>query len=159
MTSETQAYVGLLTLFGLAFGGHGLIVRARGKRTIRWKPAPAKIVWSMMDERIVTKGRGAVLRSEHAQYRPDVRYWYKVGGIEHECSQVFVGDREWTYIRPMAQATLDKYPVGRELRAFHNPSKPEEAVLERGQVRGSTKFLMIGIALLIAAALMALGGP
>lgn len=131
-------------VFGLVFLGYGLLIRRRGKATLRWRPVQGKIVWSMLEEREVNRVRGSALPVTMTQYRPDVRYRYTVGGVEHECAQIYVGDKEWHKLRMTAQPTLDKYPVGRELRVFHNPANSEEAVLERGAFRGSAKFLLIG---------------
>lgn len=151
MRFDDFVYVLPPALFGLAFLGYGLFIRGRAKATLRWRPVPGKIVWSLMDERQARFGRGAFGNARVTQYRPDVRYWYSVGGVEHECAQIFVGDKDWHSLRMTAQPTLDKYPVGRELRVFHNPARPEEAVLERGAVHGSTKYIVIGSGTLLIA--------
>lgn len=133
----------------VVFGGIAFYWWRRARATLRWKPTQATIIWSQTEERtVVSRGRERVL------YRPDIRYVYAGGGREYEGSRVFFGDTHWNQSAANARATVAKYAPGAVVKAYHDPDRPEESVLERGQTRGSARPTKIALGLAVLAMAM-----
>ena len=90
--------------------------------------------WPSAQGRIVRSGMRAV-RHRHAGEAttvgntPDVEYAFSVGGVEYRGHRISIG--EIPAGSPQAEATVDRYRVGRTGPVFYNPEDPKEAVLER----------------------------
>ena len=91
-------------------------------------------------------------------YYPEIRYSYEALGREYIGDQVaFGGSVGGTKTR--AHDGLANYPVGRNVIVFYEPSRPEEAVLERRLGGGGKVFLFVGgLFLLISIFILCVGG-
>ena len=131
----------------VVFGGFAFYWRLRARATLRWKPTQATITWSQTEERTVRSRAGR----QRVLYRPDIRYVYAEGKREYEGSRVYFGDTYWDSSPADTRATVAKYAPGTIVKAFHDPGRPEESVLERGQARGSARPTRIAIGLAVLA--------
>jgi len=120
--------------------GRGIWLYRRGKRTLRWRPVQGRITSSVIEER----GFGTLFTRQSRHYRGRIRYAYSVDERPYESDRVYFGDDRGHLRQMSVQPLLDRYPEGREVRVFHDPVNPSEAVLERGQTRGALLFLAIG---------------
>lgn len=103
------------------------------------------------------EARGRIVHSElrlnsESDHGDSVRieYEYEAAGARRQGSTVsyagMANDRE------TQQALVARYPVGREVAVFYDPSQPDRAVLEREPSRGWLGVLAVG-AVLIGVAL------
>lgn len=97
----------------------------QSRRTAGWPSAQGRIVRSQMHT-MRRKTAGGVTEAGNV---PAVEYVYAVDGVDYRGHRIGIGDIPPD--SPQAEATLERYPVGRTGPVFYNPDKPEEAVLER----------------------------
>jgi len=97
----------------------------RSRRSADWPSAQGRIVRSQMR----TTRRKVAGSATEAGNVPAVEYVYTVDGVEYRGHRIGIGDIPPD--SPQAEATLERYPVGRTGPIFYNPDKPAEAVLER----------------------------
>lgn len=81
-------------------------------------------------------------------YSPDISYTYQVENMLYTSDRdSFAGKSSYSKAEK-AELIAAKYPDGSKVTVFYNPSKPEEAVLERS-AKGSAVLLVAGIVFLI----------
>ena len=81
-------------------------------------------------------------------HRADVKFRYRVGGEEYESDLMYPtaiitasGSRE------SAAAELAPFPVGAKVRAYVDPSHPEQAFLIASKKNGPMVFIIVGVLL------------
>lgn len=101
-----------------------------------------------------------------ADYRfdPVVKYTYNVEGKVFHGSKIGINTPRFTMGSKAEQYLLEKYPIGKEISVFYNPSKPADAVIDRGAAAKSSMssaknifVVAIGVLLFMVGALAALG--
>jgi hypothetical protein len=80
----------------------------------------------------VSSGKGG----RTTYYTPQIRYTYKLGGIEHESDVIRFGDLERKR-RALADELVAKYPAGSTVAVRYDPQSPERATLETVSAGGS----------------------
>ena len=81
-------------------------------------------------------------------HRADVKFRYRVGGEEYESDLMYP-----TIIitasgsRASAEAELAPFPVGAKVRAYVDPSHPEQAFLIASSKNGPIVFIIVGLVL------------
>jgi len=141
-------------VMSVAFGGYAFYLRSRVRATLRWKPTQATISSSQTEERTVYRGqrRHALAQGTPVtQYRPDIRYVYAAGTIEHEGRRVFFGQPSWSSRDGEARTMVAQYPQGAVVKAYYDPARPQDSVLQRGQHRGSSGFTWVAIFMAVIA--------
>ena len=129
-------------LVALMFCGAGLWLFFRGLARLflpvpelSWTPVNGKITRSFVHED--TDGDGST-------YEAELEYTYHYHGIN------YIGDRIapltlWSSVLWTAESFTRKYPRGREVTVYANPSNPGESVLEPGrQVIASSCYVLLG---------------
>jgi hypothetical protein len=74
-------------------------------------------------------------------------YEYTVAGRKYRCDRVSIGENMGNF---EVAETIAKYPVGRAVTVYYNPSKRSQAVLERELPPGMGKTITIIVVVLIA---------
>ena len=129
----------------LVFGIWTLLNYRKLKRLERWGAAKGKIVWSQVE---------IVEHFEHLSrpnYRPDIRYTYRVGRDEYEGVRV-IGSSVVYKWESQVQQVLDRYPPGKEVLVRYDPDAPIESLLELPNSRQWLVLLGFTLLLLIATA-------
>jgi hypothetical protein len=131
-------------LLAIGTGGLAYCVWAafEGIKAMRWPRVKGRITSATMEESPSSRLR---------TWEPKVTYAYDVTGTPHTGSRISFGDGS-TYSLTLAEATLDRYPLGRYVTVFYHPVDPSRSVLEPG-VRGA---LLLSVALFTLTVLVAL---
>jgi hypothetical protein len=90
-----------------------------------WQEGEARILAAEV-ERIVRRDED----SRTVTFLPRLSYTYAVEGQEFPGEQIGFGKFEFSAAK-RANAILENYPVGENIKVFFNPLDPQEAVLER----------------------------
>jgi hypothetical protein len=118
-------WVGLIALPVLA-----IIVLSVGVKVFEWRAAKS---WTQTTGRIVrsdieTRRHRFQGEAEKIVNAPAVEYEFKAGGRTVRGSRIAIGDDSGGV---NTEATLARYPVGREVAVFYDPADPTNCVLER----------------------------
>jgi hypothetical protein len=135
--SETTTFV-LIAVVLAGCGAVGVYLIYSGLKNLRlsaasetWPITGGTVLASDVVTR-VSSGKGG----KTTYYTPQVRYTYKVGGIEHESGVIRFGDLERKR-RALADEMVAKYPAGSTVAVRYDPQSPERATLETVSAGGS----------------------
>ena len=112
----------------LAIGGGFAFVRSgwnmmRGSKAASWPTMPGQI-------------KSAEIQKRHAsrsdKVRAEVRYDYKVEGVDYSADRVFFGDRVYSAWGGVAMREIAQYQPESTVQVYYNPDDPKDAVLEPG---------------------------
>ncbi len=140
----------LLTIVLLAFFAGGCfagVMAYRGiveaQQSLQWPTATGRIVRSGVDVSVHRERSHDINRRdrETRSYSAEIEYEFEVDGRTVKGARIAVisdqfGSKSW------AKATVQKFPVGTEVKVSYNPAKPEQCVLEPGRW-GGAGFLLI----------------
>lgn len=128
-----QVIASVFACVGVYFFFHGVLRLFRPNPEERWHKIPGKIVSSEID-------------FSNDIYRAKIRYLYEFQGVTRE-GKGLAPIEAWSSFRSTAAHFVDKYPVGRDVWVYANPSNLSCAVLEPQQqpIAAITEMLM-GIA-------------
>ncbi len=101
---------------------------------IRFLPeALASRSWPNVEGEITTSEEEKIGSNYNVSIKPRIKYSYTVNGEIYESERIKVGtqsisstDRGWV------ERTLERYPLGKKLTVYYNPTFPEKTVLEPG---------------------------
>jgi hypothetical protein len=137
---------GALVFFFLGgiFGIIGLVQVLRVMRFSSWKLTQGRIMSSRVED--MNTGDGA-------DYRPRIEYDFVINGKMYTGTRVrLAGNTD--HSEYTAEKTVQKYPRGKAVYVFYNPRDPRQCTLERGAVLPAVLFLVVGIIMLAAGALV-----
>jgi hypothetical protein len=150
---QAPQLVGLtLGMFGTVIGSvvtyYGLGMIRKAKANLSWPSVEGRIVRS---EIITTESWSSSLNSLQRLYSPEVEYEYTVPG-QILTDQMFTGENIKIGItgssasdKAYAERYLAKYPVGKTVPVFFDPSKPQDSILEPGPSGITYAGLAIGL--------------
>ncbi|HEY6328656.1 MAG TPA: DUF3592 domain-containing protein [Blastocatellia bacterium] len=136
-SSHEGAWVvlGMAVLFGaigtIALAATGRL-RLRQKQALSWPSVPGKIT------------ANSVSRHEDDEslwFHCDLRYQYSVDGHSYEGRALAAGGSSGD--EKGANEEHRRYPLGSIVTVYHNPRKPQDAVLERDPVAKSQRVLLL----------------
>jgi len=111
-------FFGLFVLVGLGVTA-GLVAGVLSELDVyRWDEVPCRIV----DSRVVESG------DDESPYRLEVRYRYRVGGVERTGNRVGLSDRTSASYDALRDQAL-RYPAGSDATCRTRPGRPEVSVL------------------------------
>jgi hypothetical protein len=111
------------------------------RRASVWPSVPGRVVVSMSEKRNV-KGVGADSTDTEVRNFARVVYEYKIATKTYRCDRVSIGENLGNF---EVAETLAKYPLGKGVTVYYNPSNRAEAVLEREL----PDFLWKGVAIIV----------
>ena len=134
---------GGVALFPLAIILYGQYQLHQARQSEQWPVVPGKIVRSFVKSSI---SEGETI------YSADIKYAYTVQGVEHRSDVVVIGGHSYG-----ANATVNRYPLGKEVSVSYDPEKPRRAVLEPGvffygahEIGGMILFSILTVASLLS---------
>ncbi|MCL4678148.1 MAG: DUF3592 domain-containing protein [Alphaproteobacteria bacterium] len=139
------------TLGGLILGGVLLVIGYfvafsfgkpivdKAKASERWPTVEGRITTSEVQQDRGNKGK--------VMFSANVGYDYQVDGQKLLGDTVWFGGNFSSSSSGLARQTVDKYPVGKQVRVSYDPAQPEVSVLEPGAFWSS--YLVYGIGLLL----------
>lgn len=139
-------YIGgiIIALCGIAYF-LGKIIQYM--KTYGWKTTRATITASRVDE---------IDDSEGVLYEPRISYKYNVGMTEYSSSQINPSGWTRSSFPFIASQPVVRYPEGKNVQIYYNPSRPEESFLERrGLLPLLAGLLTFGITLVVFALALA----
>jgi hypothetical protein len=141
----------------IIFGGFGFVMLYVGvtqyfqqrRSLINAERVDAVITYSEVFKSVSADTDNRLGRSNSTtSYRADVKFRYRVGGEEYESDLMYP-----TIIitssasREAAEAELAPFPVGAKVRAYVDPSHPEQAFLIASKKAGPMVFMILGLLL------------
>ncbi|QDV48123.1 DUF3592 domain-containing protein [Gimesia fumaroli] len=96
---------------------------------------------------VVLKSKVASHRSSNSNsstYSAEITYRYQVEGQNYKCGTVWFGSDVSTSNRSLAQDTVKKYPVDKQVVVYYDPQKPAAAVLEPGVFKTTYFYYVFG---------------
>ena len=114
---------------------------------IRYLPeALASRSWPNVEGEITTSEEEKVGSNYNVSIKPKIKYSYTVNGETYQSKRIKIGaqsvsstDRGWV------ERTLKRYPLGKNLTVYYNPTKKMETVLEPGFNIRIYSFVLIGL--------------
>lgn len=103
-----------------------------------WSSTPGKVVLSTSEMRDVKTSPGSDDRERRTFAK--IVYQYKVADQTYRCDRVSIGEDLGNF---EVAETIARYPVGKAVTVYYNPSKRSQAVLERDPPPGIVKALVI----------------
>jgi len=104
------------------------ILRARDSKT--WPPTPARVIRGKLDE------------DSDGGYEAVITFRYSVAGRGYEKAETF---DPYPPTEGRAERYLREYPTGREMTAYYDPERPNDATLRPRQKSGDWVGLIIGM--------------
>ena len=154
MTPHTIAGIGSAIFLSLgALGTWSLLTTLQQSRRSRsWPTVTGKITHSELTQEISQERDSDDGRvRETTMYGVKVAYSYSVGGQAFQGGRIYWSDGIKTNVEGPARKILAAYPLGKSVVVYHQPDKPDLALLEPFTTKGVT---MIGV---FAAAFFAFG--
>ena len=122
----------VLTIAGLGIALLSAVILAQGYYIRQWPSTDGVVVRSELE---VTKKASGFRRSgvtvQSDYYVGKVEYQYTVDGQPHTGHEIGGGGGVGSFHRHVAQAALEKYPVGQAVTVYYNLRRPEWAVIDR----------------------------
>ena len=138
----------LISLFFAVFILAGGIVAGFGVRNIlnahesrNWPHTDGTIVYSEVERRSGSKGGSS--------YSPGIKFQYSIQGQKYEGDIVAFGMKSVSAGRGFAERFVKKYPKGKDVRVFYNPSEVSKSVLEPGLSKRSFILFAFGISFML----------
>jgi hypothetical protein len=135
----------LFLCVGIGLLIYGKRVAGMAKDSATWPGVKGKIVRSEVVRNDDDMGRG---RDRSATFMPDVGYTYSVDKTEYEGSLIAFGTRNFYGSKDYANDYVERFPEGKRVSVFYDPSNPETAVLEPGLSKKSHIPTYVGIGLI-----------
>lgn len=110
---------------------------------------------------VVLKSKVTTHRSNNSSsstYAADVTYQYQIEGHNYEGSTVWFGSDISTSNRSLAQETVKKYPVAKQVVVYYDAKNPQAAVLEPGVFKTTYFYYLFGW-LFLGSGIMMVGIP
>ncbi len=126
-------YVIILGLFALA----GLAMTLRGWKV--WQQSKKAKTWPKTEGTIVS---AAMPASEFEELVPEIVFSYRVDGVEHKVLQDFRGV---ALTQDSCRNYVEKYPEGKTVDVYYNPSKKSQATLEPALKKDDWMIFVAGI--------------
>ncbi len=122
---------GIFAFVAVIILGIAVYTRQRAEASKQWPMVLGQVVSSMVTSSSSSEGG--------TTYSPDIRYAYDVGGQAYQSSRLAFGGTVSTSNPRDAQKHTARYPAGSVVQVYYNPTKPQDATLERRA--GSANFL------------------
>ena len=103
-----------------------------------WLETEGEVVTTRIEDRHDTVER-------RTEYKAVIEYRYTVDGVTHEGSRWTVGGSRTSPSEGTIQGVLSEYPVGRKVRVYYDPERPDSAVLHRGDAKRAWVVIGLGI--------------
>jgi hypothetical protein len=132
-------FVWVFLFAGIAVLGWGIMSTLEALATQSWPSTGGIIIASSVDSYVSSSDSGST-----TMYFASIKYAYQVRGIEYKAGRVNLGDYSSSDTQ-MAEEVIARYPSGRNVRVYYDPTKPENAVLEPGLSAGLLIPLGIGV--------------
>lgn len=142
---DNNPWVGVLVaavfvLIGLGISINGVDRASAGEASRSWPATGGQITASSV---------GISMSDDGTEYSPDVSYIYQVEGREYDGSRISFGGTNGG--EEEAIRYTQRYPIGKKVSVYYDPSRPERAVLEPGSCTGCEQSLtFLGSVALIA---------
>ena len=139
-------YLIVLAVFALYYVSKAVTALRGAKASLRWRSVDGQITWAMMDtrERPWWRRRRRQIGDDgepNTQYRPDIRYSYRIGNKDYEGRRLYFGAHDWANRRADADIYIARYRPGEKVRVFVDPARPTETVLQRGTDDEAKRYL------------------
>jgi len=121
------AVIILWILLALSFGVFVMMLHQylQERKSSRWPHVEGKVIESTVVDNFENS------ESEKAEFRPQVKYQYRVDGTDYTAEQ-FSYNRVVITRNEATSLVEQRYQPGHKVTVFYNPKHPEQAVLQPG---------------------------
>jgi hypothetical protein len=127
--------IGLFLAFGIITTLWGWRILAQGRKTLQWPNVEGIIEESSLSS------------AGNDDLFPQITFRYSINGETFQDTLKF--SRDITPTQEFAKSYVEKYPVGRQVQVYYDPSQPARATLEPGSGQGDWLVLAIGMGMTI----------
>lgn len=118
---------------------------SRADASQQWNAVPGTIGAASVEPRRSADSDGGY----HTAYYPTVLYEYEVQGKRYVGQQITFGSQVGYGNANRAQQVVDRYAPGNRVQVYYDPTKPDQAVLERRVGTGGQLYLWVAVAILV----------
>ena len=130
----------LFLIVGVGALSIGAYLYWRAKASQNWPWVMGEVLSARVRETVDTTGSGRTI----SRHFPEVTYEYRVGGRTYRGKRIRFGGPLHTD-RETAEAWLQSYPVGGQVRVYYNPKRPQEAVLQPSSSPTAWILIFVGL--------------
>lgn len=142
---------GLIAIGALAAYGAARM-RIKVGQSHKWPTVPGEIVSSELEHK---SGRHDGKRI--TTYAAGIRYAYEVDGKAYESDQIQLGGSSETSEPEEFERMVKRYPEGKRVKVYYDPTDPATATLEPGELGGIFNMAMVaGGFILVGSVIIAL---
>lgn len=135
-------FIGLVS----ALGNNQIQRIKNAQASLSWPSTEGKIISSRVESKISTNS--GKQRISTTSYFADIMHEYTVRDKEYSSKIISFGNYN-SSDRSRAEEIVNRYPDGKKIQVFYNPSDPDNSVLEPGIPISIYVFIAIGVLLLI----------
>jgi hypothetical protein len=108
-------------------------------------------VWLIERADVHSRDPGFAIKiPDPARHELFVQYAYRVGDREYTANRTSFGDEPFGTYEEIAADAARRLPPGARVQVFYDPTDPRRALLERGQPRGDSRWVLFSLVFLIA---------
>ena len=121
------------------FAAYGTVrMRLKVGQALKWPTVPGEITSSE-----VQSGTERHHRKPIKTYAAAIRYTYEVDGKAYESDQIQLGGSSETSQPGEFERMVKRYPEGKHVKVYYDPSDPATATLEPGELGGIFNMAMV----------------
>lgn len=140
-------FVVVFTFVGVIFLALGGYEFWQGLKTKDWPAAPGTILESEIESKSSTSRSSRRGSRRDTDYRVKLRYSFEVAGQKLEGTRLQYGDKSHDE-RSTAMQEKSRYPVGKEVQVYYDPTNPISSVLVKG-IGTSWRAIVLGLLALV----------
>lgn len=128
-------FAAVFLLVGIALSISGIRQVKLAQSSSKWPATDGKIVSAIVtrEESTDTDSSGGKTRIRtDTTFRPRLQFAYEVAGVSYTADQRVIGGTEGYSSQAQADSVIEKYPTGRSVKVYYDPSDPQDGVLEPG---------------------------
>jgi len=144
-----QIFGGGLAAIGVLIAYGTLRTRVKVAASRRWPTVTGTVLVSEVAVQSSRNTSGQPIKI----YSADIPYEYKVGDKYCTGDAVKLGGSIETSRRDSFEALVVRYPVGRKVRVYYDPSDPVTAMLEPGELGGVFNMMMVALGFVVVGGL------
>lgn len=131
----------IFTFVGISFLGLGGHDYWQGLQTEKWPATPGKIMEAEIETVTKTSRSSGGRKRRRTEYHVKVRYFYEVNGLKFEGNRLQYGYESHDE-KESAKTELARYPVGKDIEVYYDPTDAKTSVLVKGS---GTSWLALGL--------------
>lgn len=140
------AFLGGSGLALLIFGWYEL---RRSRGTLHWPTTEGTISKSHIEESEVAYSNNGVQSFRRIRI-PIIGYTFAAGGMTITSERLRIGSPLLSHNESLPEPTIARYPLGKKITVYYDPSKPDNCVIEPGTSVTTYIGMLVGLSLFLS---------